>query len=137
MLSRSMLQAKGIRHSTLPLLRRPTSLLITRSLASIPTHFVPGGPEPPSLYPEPPKQRSASAEFYRQIVPSMLHILALSSIVYYALELSWMWLKRDKEGVELREKVEKLEKELEDERKRGTTGGKAAGGKGGNWWKLW
>lgn len=113
--------------------------LFLRTYASIPTHFVPGGPEPPNLLPPPAPKRSASSEFYRALVPSMLHCLALGSIVYYALELGWMWLKREKEGEELTRKVAELERELALERTRGISKGKstAEDGKGGSWWKIW
>ncbi|GAA5898465.1 hypothetical protein JCM6882_007783 [Rhodosporidiobolus microsporus] len=112
-----------------------------RPLSTIPTSFTPGGPDPPSLYPPEPPRRSATAEFYRALVPAMLHCLALGSIVYYALELGWMWLKREKEAGELRERVGGLEEELEVERSRGAGGStKGVGERGegrGSWWKLW
>ncbi|GAA6029171.1 hypothetical protein JCM8097_001635 [Rhodosporidiobolus ruineniae] len=142
-LSRSPLPTSSAR--VLPLSRQSTSanpsLLTRRALSSMPTHSTPGGPDPPSLYPQQPPSkpaRSATSEFYRALVPAMLHCLALGSIVYYALELAWMWLKREKEGEELKERVERLEKELEEERTRGGKVGKgAAAGGGTSWWKLW
>jgi hypothetical protein len=68
----------------------------------------------------------------------MLHCLALGSIVYYALELTWMWLKREKEGEELKKRVEELERELQVERTRGTKKGRTAATEGeGSWWKVW
>ncbi|GAA5975000.1 hypothetical protein JCM11641_006797 [Rhodosporidiobolus odoratus] len=134
----SLLRPRLLSASRLAPALRPAGLA-PRPLSTIPTSFQPGGPEPPSLYPQQPqKQRSASAEFYRALVPSMLHCLALGSIVYYAMELGWMWLKREKEGVELSERVKVLEEELERERRRGAVGTKAeAASSGGSWWKLW
>ncbi|TKA52094.1 hypothetical protein B0A53_04754 [Rhodotorula sp. CCFEE 5036] len=87
-----------------------------------------------------PKQRSATSEFYRALVPSMLHCLALGSIVYYALELGYIYLAREKDGETLRARVEQLEGELEMARAGGADG-TAAGLEGErsrkSWWKLW
>ncbi|KWU45869.1 hypothetical protein RHOSPDRAFT_32342 [Rhodotorula sp. JG-1b] len=69
-----------------------------------------------------PKQRSATSEFYRALVPSMLHCLALGSIVYYALELAYIYLAREKEGETLRARVEQLEGELAVARAGGADG---------------
>ncbi|BGP42241.1 hypothetical protein JCM10449v2_006246 [Rhodotorula kratochvilovae] len=101
-----------------------------------------GGPEPPSPSPNSrsageERARSASAEFYRAMVPSMLHCLALGSIVYYALELAYMMLAREKEGLDLREKVARLEGELEAARRGEGSEQEVREGKGRSWWKLW
>ncbi|GAA5823200.1 hypothetical protein JCM11251_007521 [Rhodosporidiobolus azoricus] len=115
----------------------------TRFQSTVPSSFRPGGPDPPSLYPTPPPsdatRRSATSEFYRALVPAMLHCLALGSIVYYALELGWMWLKREKEGGELRDEVERLERELERVRRTGAGVEKGEEGEKEerSWWKLW
>ncbi|GAA6056525.1 hypothetical protein JCM3770_006860 [Rhodotorula araucariae] len=94
-------------------------------------------PRHPSPDSPPPPPRSASAEFYRAMVPSMLHCLALGSIVYYALELAYMVLAREKEGLDLRDQVARLEGELEVAR-RGAVGAREEhGAKGKSWWKLW
>ncbi|GAA6003969.1 hypothetical protein JCM10207_006491 [Rhodosporidiobolus poonsookiae] len=118
---------------------RHTSSPLSRALSTVPTQFTPGGPDPPSLYPQPHEkpQRSATSEFYRALVPSMLHCLALGSIVYYALELVWMYLKREKEREELRKRVEELEGELETLRSGGKGVGKDGAAQGKSWWKLW
>ncbi|GAA5868569.1 hypothetical protein JCM1840_005492 [Sporobolomyces johnsonii] len=91
--------------------------------------------------PPPRDQPSPTAIFYRALVPSILHCLALGSIVYYALELTYMWLRREKEAEELGAKVAELERELEEARKgRGPSGGserEGATAKGRSWWRLW
>ncbi|GAA5906380.1 hypothetical protein JCM5296_003184 [Sporobolomyces johnsonii] len=93
--------------------------------------------------PPPRDQPSPTAIFYRALVPSILHCLALGSIVYYALELTYMWLRREKEAEELGAKVAELERELEEARKgRGPSGvsegeGEGETAAGRSWWKLW
>ncbi|CEQ40653.1 SPOSA6832_02287 [Sporobolomyces salmonicolor] len=83
---------------------------------------------------------SPTAVFYRALVPSILHCLALGSIVYYALELSYMWLRREKDAEDLGARVAELERELEEARKGRETGGVSAGertARRGSWWRLW
>ncbi|GAA5922086.1 hypothetical protein JCM3775_003486 [Rhodotorula graminis] len=94
-------------------------------------------PPPPPGPPQQPKARSATSEFYRNLVPAMLHCLALGSIVYYALELTYMVLSREKQGDELRAKVERLEAQLAEARvgKVEAQGGTPAPRR--SWWKLW
>ncbi|GAA5843062.1 hypothetical protein JCM9279_001847 [Rhodotorula babjevae] len=94
-------------------------------------------PPPPPGPPQPPKARSATSEFYRNLVPAMLHCLALGSIVYYALELAYMVLAREKQGDELRAKVERLEGQLADARagKVDVQGETRAAQR--SWWQLW
>ncbi|BGP18596.1 hypothetical protein JCM10213_004229 [Rhodosporidiobolus nylandii] len=148
MLARVTLSAAPLRSS--PLLARPLPTLLSRALSrpaartlsTIPTQ-PPSYLSPPPLYPpghEPQPERNASKEFYRALVPAMLHCLALGSIVYYAMELAWMWLSREKEGVKLKERVEELEAELEVARR--STAPEVAAPQGedrkeGRWWKVW
>ncbi|GAA5927394.1 hypothetical protein JCM1841_000459 [Sporobolomyces salmonicolor] len=90
--------------------------------------------------PRPRPQPSPTAVFYRALVPSILHCLALGSIVYYALELSYMWLRREKDAEDLGARVAELERELEEARKGRETGGVSAGertARRGSWWRLW
>ncbi|GAA5956307.1 hypothetical protein JCM21900_006138 [Sporobolomyces salmonicolor] len=90
--------------------------------------------------PRPRDQPSPTAVFYRALVPSILHCLALGSIVYYALELSYMWLRREKDAEDLGARVAELERELEEARKGRATGGVGAGERTerrGRWWRLW
>ncbi|GAA5869180.1 hypothetical protein JCM3774_003973 [Rhodotorula dairenensis] len=100
-----------------------------------------GSPNPPPPGSTEPKQRSATSEFYRALVPSMLHCLALGSIVYYALELGYLYLAREKEGETLSARVDQLEAELALERAGGpgrdplAPEGEQQGHK--SWWKLW
>lgn len=72
----------------------------------------------------------------------MLHCLALGSIVYYALELAYIYLAREKEGETLRARVEQLEHELALERAGGASRDSATASQGGQpghkgWWKFW
>lgn len=71
----------------------------------------------------------------------MLHCLALGSIVYYALELGYIYLAREKEGDELRGRVEQLETELALARAHPGAADslEEAGGelKQKKWWSLW
>ncbi|GAA5891297.1 hypothetical protein JCM8208_002576 [Rhodotorula glutinis] len=94
-------------------------------------------PPPPPGPPQQPKARSATSEFYRNLVPAMLHCLALGSIVYYALELAYMVLSREKQGDELRAKVERLEQQLAQARagKLDVPGATQAAQR--SWWQLW
>ncbi|GAA6000583.1 uncharacterized protein JCM10292_000496 [Rhodotorula paludigena] len=92
----------------------------------------PGGPRPPTEEERP----SATAEFYRALVPSMLHCLALGSIVYYALELTYMYLLREKQGDDLRAKVAALEDELAAVRA-GPHDAQGGAKATRSWWKLW
>lgn len=69
----------------------------------------------------------------------MLHCLALGSIVYYALELVYMTLKREQQVEVLGNRVKLLEQELDNAR---TGSGEAAPTTSGEtgkrrWWKLW
>ncbi|GAA6064724.1 hypothetical protein JCM10212_005847 [Sporobolomyces blumeae] len=84
---------------------------------------------------------SATAVFYRNLVPSMLQCLALGSIVYYALELTWMTLDRERKVERLSDEVTRLERELELARRRGTPAASetATDGRDGRrpWWKFW
>ncbi|GAA5991747.1 hypothetical protein JCM10908_001120 [Rhodotorula pacifica] len=120
----------------------PARTLATQASTPLSSPAIPQAPPPPPDSKPQPKQRSATSEFYRALVPSMLHCLALGSIVYYALELAYIYLAREKEGESLRARVEQLEGELALERAGGTkgegTGGAAADGAGRkSWWKLW
>lgn len=65
---------------------------------------------PPST---PKKKSSPTALFYRNLLPSMLHCLALGSIIYYALELLHNFLDAELIKEELDLKIEGLERELE------------------------
>lgn len=72
----------------------------------------------------------------------MLHCLALGSIVYYALELVYMSLKREQQVERLGAQVARLELELETARHSSVSkavpaqvGGPNASGK--RWWKVW
>jgi len=75
----------------------------------------------------------------------MLHCLALGSIVYYALELVYMTLSREKQVEVLGDKVRRLEEALEIARvepvegvSRNTKGNEGdREGKGKSWWKVW
>ena len=74
----------------------------------------------------------------------MLHCLALGSIVYYALELVYMTLKREQQVELLGGRVKELEDELEAARKgplesveTATDGGRIEGENRKNWWKVW
>ncbi|POY72338.1 hypothetical protein BMF94_4640 [Rhodotorula taiwanensis] len=114
------------------------------SPVEVPSHPATSPPPSGGSGRQPPKPRSATSEFYRALVPSMLHCLALGSIVYYALELGYVWLAREKEGEELRLRVAQLESELAVARTSplgdaGTAGGGALAGSGEkrSWWKLW
>ncbi|GAA5972300.1 hypothetical protein JCM3765_007661 [Sporobolomyces pararoseus] len=85
---------------------------------------------------------SATAVFYRALVPSMLHCLALGSIVYYALELVYMTLKREQQVELLGGRVKELENELEAARRGPTEAIKTAAdgrieGEKKSWWKVW
>lgn len=97
---------------------------------------MPGSPPPD---PSPPKERStsATAQFYRDLVPAMLHCLALGSIVYYALELTWMTLAREKQGEELRARVEQLEGQLAEARAGKVDAQEVGQAARRSWWKLW
>ncbi|BGP34089.1 hypothetical protein JCM10296v2_005904 [Rhodotorula toruloides] len=85
-----------------------------------------------------PKPRNATSEFYRDLIPSMLHCLALGSIVYYGLETGYMYLSREKQAEDLGKRVEELERELAVVR-----AGPAVIGSDGeksivkSWWKFW
>ncbi|GAA5864890.1 hypothetical protein JCM5353_003324 [Sporobolomyces roseus] len=88
---------------------------------------------------------SVTAVFYKALLPSMLHCLALGSIVYYALELAYMTLSREKQVEELGDKVRRLEEALEIARQEPVEGVLRSvkrtegdgGGKGKSWWKVW
>jgi len=67
----------------------------------------------------------------------MLHCLALGSIVYYALELAYMVLSREKQGDELRAKVERLEGQLAEARAGKVDVPERARAAPRSWWKLW
>lgn len=96
---------------------------------------IPHGPQQPLREPKP---RNATSEFYRNLIPSMLHCLALGSIVYYALEVGYMYLSREKQAEDLGKRVEELERELAVARAgpalTGSDGGKSSGK---SWWKFW
>lgn len=62
---------------------------------------------------KPKKAPSTTTLFYRQLVPSMLHCIALGSIVYYALELVHNTLDNEFIIEELRGEVLELEGRLE------------------------
>lgn len=66
----------------------------------------------------------------------MLHCLALGSIVYYALELTYMYLLREKQGDDLRAKVAALEDELAAVRA-GPHDAQGGAKATRSWWKLW
>lgn len=68
----------------------------------------------------------------------MLHCLALGSIVYYALEVGYMYLSREKQAEDLGKRVDELERELAVAR----AGPAVAGSEGSKtsektWWKFW
>jgi len=67
----------------------------------------------------------------------MLHCLALGSIVYYALELTWMTLAREKQGEELRARVEQLEGQLAEARAGKVDAQEVGQAARRSWWKLW
>ncbi|GAA5897635.1 uncharacterized protein JCM6883_006762 [Sporobolomyces salmoneus] len=127
--------------------RRPNVALSIRSpffrkflSTSLPRRSTTASPESSATSPAGP---SATAVFYRALVPSMLHCLALGSIVYYALELAYMTLKREQQVELLGDKVRKLEGELEDAR-RGPIGRvtgmierKTDEREEKPWWKVW
>jgi len=95
--------------------------------------------------PPPQNGPSATAIFYRALLPSMLHCLAIGSIVYYALELVYMTLSREKQVEVLGDKVRRLEEALEIARvepvegvSRSTKGIEGDGkGRGKSWFKVW
>lgn len=69
-------------------------------------------PSSAPVAPTPKKAPSPTTLFYRQLVPSMLHCIALGSIVYYALELLHNTLDGELIVEELSLQVEMLEGEL-------------------------
>lgn len=87
--------------------------------------------------------------FYRSLVPSMVACLAIASCVYYALELAYVVLEREKRGIELAKRVEVLEGTLEklmvvkpQESNDVVETGKVEGDDGQrsrtqSWWKIW
>ncbi|KAM0786957.1 hypothetical protein ACM66B_002376 [Microbotryomycetes sp. NB124-2] len=67
-----------------------------------------------------PDRISGAKLFYRQLVPSMLAVLAISSTVYYSLELVHSVLDRQLYLETTGNKVQQLENELEQVKKRTT-----------------
>jgi hypothetical protein len=75
----------------------------------------------------------------------MLHCLALGSIVYYALELTYMTLSREQQVELLGERVKLLEGELDLARRGPTDEGRKVTegrtdpteGERKRWWKVW
>ncbi|GAA6018392.1 hypothetical protein JCM11491_005957 [Sporobolomyces phaffii] len=143
----------SLARTTLPLRTRPSRLAPSPSTSrrlepprsNRPSHrLVSTSPASASSGP------SATAVFYRALVPSMLHCLALGSIVYYALELAYMTLEREQQVDTLGTRVRLLERELDHAR---TTSNRRRGGLDGDpshdeaaqarrgpdtpWWKLW
>ncbi|ORY88184.1 hypothetical protein BCR35DRAFT_301696 [Leucosporidium creatinivorum] len=124
---RTPLRATPARSTLTPLLRR---------------HLSTPPPAPEASSSKSSSGPSATALFYRQLVPSMIACLSIGSIVYYALELTHSILDREVVVRELEEKVATLEGEVE--RLRVTGGASAAGSAeeklfdgGKSWWKVW
>ncbi|KAL8277424.1 hypothetical protein RQP46_010146 [Phenoliferia psychrophenolica] len=115
-----------------PLLRQPLLLRLSSSTSTPPSPS--SSPPPPA-----PRERSVTGQFYRQLVPSMLHCLALGSIVYYALELLWSHLESEVVIGELQGQVKELEERLDAVRWGGEVEEEASrvGSSGRSWWKMW
>ncbi|BGP26460.1 hypothetical protein JCM10295v2_005413 [Rhodotorula toruloides] len=95
-------------------------------------------PEPRQPLVREPKPPNATSEFYRNLIPSMLHCLALGSIVYYALEFGYMYLSREKQAEDMGKRVEQLERELAVARAGpAVAGSDRVQSSGQSWWKFW
>ncbi|KAK4057360.1 hypothetical protein OIO90_001428 [Microbotryomycetes sp. JL221] len=85
-------------------------------------------------------QPSGATLFYRQMVPSMIAVLAISSTVYYGLELLHSVLDRQLYVQEMSKKVNELEMKLDQLKKATDTTTTAQMGKQAEkrpWWKWW
>jgi hypothetical protein len=77
----------------------------------------------------------------------MVACLAIASCVYYALELAYVMLERERRGIRLAERVEQLETQLKELMivepiepgvdTRSNLHGDAGAGKSSSWWKFW